>query len=102
MALGGMVLEDLSNSARKERGLQPASGDMALLVKSVGQYGKHAAAKNAGFKKDDVIVELDGKSARLTESELLGQLLQHHNPGEQLKAAVLRGDQRLELSLPMQ
>jgi hypothetical protein len=100
MALGGMVMEDLADTARTQRGVE--KDRMALFVKAVGQYGKHAAAKNAGFKKDDVIVELDGKSARLTESELLGQLLQHHNPGEQLKAAVLRGDQRLELSLPMQ
>ena len=102
MALGGMVLEDLSNSARKERGLQPASGDMALLVKSVGQYGKHAAAKNAGFKKDDVIIEFGDKGRRVTESELLGELLQHHFPGEQLKVRVLRGNGPIELSLPMQ
>jgi S1-C subfamily serine protease len=75
---------------------------MGLFVKFVGQYGKHAAAKNAGFQKDDVLVELDGKSARMTESELLGYLLQHHNPGERLIATVLRGGERLDLSLPMQ
>jgi hypothetical protein len=100
MALGGMVLEDLSDATRKERGIE--QNRMALFVKSVGQYGKHAAAKNAGFKKDDVIVELAGKSARVTESELLGDLLQHHFPGEQVKATMLRGSGRVELSLPMQ
>jgi hypothetical protein len=100
MALGGMVLEDLADTARTQRGMEKVR--MALFVKSVGQYGKHAAAKNAGFQKEDLIVELDGKSARITESELLGQLLQQHYPGERLKTAVLRGGQRLEIFLPMQ
>ena len=75
---------------------------LGLFIKSVGQYGKHAAAKNAGFRKDDVLVELNGKSIRATEGELLGQLLQTTKPGEKLKAIVLRGDQRVELLLPMQ
>ena len=75
---------------------------MALFVKAVGQYNKHAAAKNAGFQKEDVLVELDGLSARMTEGELMGRLLQKHQAGEKVKATVLRGSQRVELMLPMQ
>ena len=100
MATGGLVLEDLANDERTRRGL-PADG-LALGVKFVGQYNKHAAGKNAGFKKDDVIVELDGHTHRLTEGELMGHLLQKHQPGEQVKAIVLRGQERLTLQLPMQ
>jgi hypothetical protein len=100
MTQGGLVLEDLSDTVRSTRGLE--KNKMALLVKSVGQYGKHAAAKNAGFKKDDVIVELDGLSQRLTEGEMIGRLLQKTRPGEKLKTTVLRGAERVELSLPMQ
>jgi S1-C subfamily serine protease len=100
MATGGMVLEDLDDDARSKRGLE--KNQMALFVKSVGQYGKHAAAKNAGFKKDDVIVELAGASDRVTEGELMGRLLQKNFPGEKLKTTVLRGQERVELSLPMQ
>jgi hypothetical protein len=100
MATGGLVLEDLSDEIRNERKI--GSGQMALLVKFVGQYGKHAAAKNAGFAKDDVITELDGKSNRLTESQVLGYLLQNYKQGKVVKASVLRGEQRLELSLPVQ
>ena len=66
------------------------------------QYNKHAAAKNAGFQKDDVLLELNGKSARITEGELIGQILQTTKPGEKLKATVLRGDKRVDLLLPMQ
>jgi hypothetical protein len=68
----------------------------------VGQYGKHAAGKNAGFKKDDVILELDGLAARMTEGEMLGHLLTKRVPGEKVKAVVLRGTEKLNLTLPMQ
>ena len=100
MATGGLVLEDLTNEDRASRGI--GQEQMALLVKFVGQYNKHAAGKNAGFLKDDLIVELAGKSNRLTEGEVFGYLLQIHQPGERLKVIVLRGSQRLELLLPMQ
>jgi hypothetical protein len=100
MATGGLVLEDLADEERARRSLP---GDqMALVVKAVGEYGKHAAAKKAGFKKQDVIVEIDGLSKRLTEGELIGVLLRRHNPGAQVKATVLRDTGRVELTLPMQ
>ena len=100
MVFGGLVLEDLPDAIRTERGLK--KNDLAMLVKSVGQYGKHAAAKKAGFQKDDVIVGLADLNARLTEGELLGVLLQKHFPGEEVKTTVLRGTERVELKLPMQ
>ena len=100
MVFGGLVLEDLPDAIRTERGLK--KNDLAMLVKSVGQYGKHAAAKKAGFQKDDVIVGLADLNARFTEGELLGVLLQKHFPGEEVKTTVLRGTERVELKLPMQ
>jgi hypothetical protein len=100
MASGGLVLEDLGEDERSRRGL--GEKEMALFVKGLGQYGKHAAAKNAGFQKDDVIVQIDGLAERTTESELIGHLLQKHRPGEQVKTTVLRGVQRVDLSLPIQ
>jgi len=100
MATGGLVLEDLPEDERSRRGL--GNDKMGLLVKFVGQYGKHAAAKNAGFQKDDVIVDLGGASGRVTEGELIGRLLNKYRPGEQVKATVLRGGQSVSLSLPIQ
>lgn len=100
MASGGMVLVDLSDEERAKRGL--ANDQLGLCVKFLGQFGKHAAAKNAGFMKDDVLVELNGQTARITEGELIGRLLRETKPGDKLKAVVLRGDQRVELLLPMQ
>jgi hypothetical protein len=97
---GGLVLEDLTDEERSQRGLE--KDKMALFVKHVGEYGSHAAAKKAGFQKGDVIVELDGAGKRITEGELIGDLLRTHQPGEKLKTTVLRGKERVELALPAQ
>ena len=100
MASGGMILEDLANEERAKQGI--ANDQLALFVKGLGQYGKHAAAKNAGFQKGDVLVAIDGTTARMTESQLIGQLLQKHAPGKKVNATVLRDGKRIDLSLPMQ
>ena len=85
-----------------ERVVELANDALGLFVKFLGQFGKHAAAKNAGFLKDDVLVELNGQTARITEGEMIGRLLRETKPGDKLKAVVLRGDKRIELLLPMQ
>lgn len=100
MALGGLSLDDLNDGLRRERGL--TTGQLALRVKGVGQFGKHAAAKKAGFAQEDVIVSVDGLTSRLSESELIGSLLQRRRLGENVEVTVLRGTQRVALTLPMQ
>jgi serine protease Do len=100
MALGGLFVEDLTDEERAKRGLNKNS--MALFVKHAGEYGIHAAAKKAGFKKDDVLVSLDGIDHKLSESELIGHLLHKHQPGDKVKAVVLRGQERMDLLLPLQ
>ena len=100
MATGGLILEDLDHAQRAARGL--GRDQMALLVKGLGQYGLQAAAKKAGFQKEDVLLEIGDLSRRMTESELIGLLLQNHEAGEKLKTIVLRGAERIELRLPIQ
>lgn len=100
MATGGMTLEDLPTQERIRRGID--TNGMALLVKGLGQFGKHAAAKNAGFQKDDVILNMAAFSNRLTEGELIGHLLQSYHAGDKITATVLRGGRKIELQLPMQ
>ena len=100
MATGGLVLEDLTDEQRSQR--QLGKKELALLVKYVGEYGKHAAAKKAGFEKGDVVVALAGMSGRMTEGEMIGALLQQYRVGEQVKASVLRGQEHIELLLPTQ
>lgn len=100
LAAGGLLLEDLSSAERTMRGIAPDK--MALRAKHVGQYGKHAAAKKAGFLKDDVLVEVGGQSGRMTEGELIGALLRKHQAGDKINVTVLRGTERVSLLLPMQ
>jgi S1-C subfamily serine protease len=100
MAFGGLTLVDLDDVARKQRGL--AADVMALNVKAVGQYNKHATAKKAGFEKDDVIVAVDDMKSRVSEGELIGALLQRRMAGEMADVTVLRGAERLTIKLPMQ
>ena len=100
MATGGMVLEELPDAERAQRGIE--KGKLALFVKGVGKFGKHAAAKNAGVNAEDVLVEFAGVSGRMTEGELIGHLLTTHKSGEVVSATVLRGQKRIEIELPMQ
>ena len=100
MVTGGMVLEDVSDEDRAKLGIEKTS--MALRAKHVGQYGEHAAAKNAGFQKGDVLVAIAGKSDRLTESELLARLTSTTKAGDKLAVTVLREGKKVELTLPMQ
>lgn len=100
MAFGGLQLVDLADDERHELGLE-ASG-LALRVLHAGEYGPHAAAKNAGFRKGDVLLEVGGRKERLSESALLGRLLRDQRPGDKVPTIVLREKERLNLQLPIQ
>ena len=99
MVLGGVVLEPLPDAERQK--LDLAKTSLALRVKYVGQYNEHAAAKKAGFQLGDVIVGVDGQRAPLTESQLIATTLAR-SKGTSVPFQIRRGDQSLELSMPMQ
>lgn len=98
MAFGGMKMDDIPDEERTTLGLNKAQ--MALRVFHVGQYGEHAKAKQAGFQKDDILIEVGDLKQRTSESAIIGYLLRHHIPGEKLPTVVLRGGKRVELKLP--
>jgi serine protease Do len=100
MVTGGLVLEDLPDDRRRALGLR--NDELALLVRHVGQYGAHAAARRAGFQTGDVLVAVPGISGRVSEAEFLTTLVNNTRPGRNLNVTVLRGTQRHTLSLPQQ
>lgn len=100
MALGGMLLEDLTEAQRTGAGLKPSQ--FGLVAKHVGEYGEHATAKKRGFKKGDILLEVAGQQDKMTESELIGHLLTQFKPGDAIRVTVLRSGDRLEMSYPIQ
>lgn len=95
-----MILEDVPDDERASLKLDPKS--LALRVKHVGQYGEHAAAKNAGFRKGDLVVALDGRKERLSESAWLTTAVNARKPGDKVDVTVLRDGKTIDLKLPMQ
>jgi serine protease Do len=100
MGSGGLVLEEISEDDRRKHGLPPSA--LALRVKYVGEYDDHAAAKRAGFQKDDIIVEVDGRKDRMTETSFLAYAVQSKSIGQKVEIGLLRNGKRLDLSMPMQ
>jgi hypothetical protein len=100
MTTGGLVLEELNEAEREKLGI--AEEFLALRVKYVGQYNEHAAGKNAGFRKDDVFVEVDGESSRMTETDFIARTLRSAPKGTKIAVKVLREGKTFELQLPMQ
>ncbi len=100
MATGGIKMDDLTDAERAQRGL--GKTEMALLIKHVGQFGPHALAMREGFKKDDLIVSIDGSTARMTETDVLVNNVQNRKPGARVPTVVVRGGQRLNLMMPVQ
>ena len=100
MTIGGMRLDSLSPEDRHTASL--AADVLALRARHVGQYGAHAAAKNAGFLNGDVLVEVDGKSDPLTESQLMAWLVNAKRPGDRIPVVIVRDGKRMTLELPMQ
>ncbi len=100
MVLGGMVLKPLTANKRDTMKIAPT--ELGLRVTHVGEYGTHAVAKKAGFQKEDVVLTIDGIDQPMSESELIGRLLQRF-PGKGLVSVkLLRGNERIELQLPIQ
>lgn len=104
MASGGMVLEELSDEMRQKHGIT-SKDSLALQVTYVGQYGEHAAGKNAGFKNDDIIVSVGDSKERMTEGQFVSYVLQNYFRGANVPIIVLRGKEKvqpLSLELPAQ
>jgi serine protease Do len=100
MVLGGMVLDQLSDEQREQ--LRSSRSSAALAVKRVGQYGAHAAAKKAGFREGDLLVEFDGRSDFASETDLLRYAIANRRAGDTVDVTVLRRGQSKKLKLPIQ
>ncbi len=99
LATGGLVFEPLPQEDLAA--LKLPADKLALRIKHVGLYGMHAAGKNAGFQKGDVLVALDGDDRPQSESQLIAQLIRHP-AGSKVPVTLMRSGKRMELQLPIQ
>lgn len=99
MVLGGMRLRSATAQELQAANRPNAVG---LVIQSVGQFGKHAAAKRAGFKPDDVLLSFDGTARPMTESQLLVHLMRSTKPSDMVDVEVLRAGKVRTIQLPIQ
>ena len=100
LAFGGMKLEEIDDPTKISLGLR--TDYLALEAKHVGQYNKHALAKRAGWKKGDILIEVEGTSDRMSESQLIGWILERRRPGQNLNGVALRSGKKIKLTIPVQ
>lgn len=100
MATGGLLLESLSPEDQKSAGLPDSP--KRLRVKHVGQYGPHAAAKQAGFQVGDIILSYGDRTDLERETDLLAYSLRTFKAGDRVPVTVLRAGKEVRLMLPMQ
>jgi len=94
----GLKTEPLSAADKEKRGI-PAD-QIALAVK--GLFGKSGPKlQQAGLRTGDIIVAVDGQTASISESQFLINLRLNHGPADSVRFTVLRGDKRMELTVPM-
>jgi serine protease Do len=89
VGLGGMLLKPATKEERLELGVK--DGQMALLVQHVGAYAPHDRAKKAGIQKGDAIVEYDGRTDLLRETDLLAYAINAVEIGKNVAIRIRRG-----------
>jgi S1-C subfamily serine protease len=94
MVLGGMKMSDLDDTQRREAKLPVDT--MALRVQYIGQFGAHALAKKAGLQQGDLLIAFDGRTDRMSESQVIAHLLRRRKVGDVVSITVVRnGEQRV-------
>jgi len=101
MVLGGAVLEETTAEQRKAAGL-PEETAMALRIRHLGQYGPHAAAKQAGFRTGDLIISFNGRNDFSRETDLLAYGVNELKPGQTVEVTVVRDKKPLQMKMPRQ
>lgn len=99
IATGGLSLKPLAEDQKQALGIE---GEMALQVKKIGQYGKHAAGKRAGFKVDDILVSYDGRTDLKREADVFAYVGRNRQHGDDVVVEILRNGKRHQLTLPIQ
>ena len=104
VALGGMVLKDLSDAERQRSGIEDT--EMALNVETVSRGGRRSSgqtnAQRAGIQRGDIIVAYGDRTNRLTESGIIGYVLQDKPQAKTLPIKLLRNGEQIDVELSLE
>jgi photosystem II stability/assembly factor-like uncharacterized protein len=59
-------------------------------------------AMRAGLQYDDVVTAIDGQAVSGRMFQIFGRLMTTHKPGDKIKVAVTRGENKLDLVMPLE
>lgn len=104
VALGGMVLQDLSDVERQRNGI--GKTEMALNVETVSRRSRRSNsetnAQKAGIRRGDIILAYGDRTDRLTESGIIGYVLQDEPQTKALPIKLLRNEEQIEVELSLE
>ena len=87
---------ELSVEEKAKLGIAPD----ALALKVHGIYNK--PLREAGLKEGDIIVEADGKAQTMTGPQFNVWLKLNYHSGDQLPIKLIRGGQKISLTIPLE
>ena len=104
VALGGMVLENLSDAERQRNGI--GETEMALRVENIRRgdrrSGGQTNAGKAGIRRGDIITAYGERTDRLSESGIIGYVLQEQPQAKALPIKLLRNGEQIEVELSLE
>ncbi len=104
VALGGMRLQDLSDAERQRNGI--GENKMALRVENFRRgdrrSGGQTHAQRAGIRRGDIVVAYGDRTDRLTESGVIGYVLQDKPQAKTLPLKLLRNGEQVEVELSLE
>ena len=93
--LGDLMLDEMSADGRREAGIE--EGKLALRQNRI--LPKYRPAYQAGFRRSDIVVNMDGQTGRMSETEILADLWKMKKPGDKIPVTVLRAGKPIDLEL---
>lgn len=98
VGLGGMLLKPASESERASA--KVGEGDMAFSVEHVGAYAPHDRAKNAGVRKGDILISVDGRRDFRREGDVLEYAVNTVPNGGTITYEFIRGSEKIVAKVP--
>jgi len=104
VALGGMVLKDLTDTERQRNGF--GESEMALKVENVSRRSRRSNsetnAQKAGIRRGDIITAYGERTDRITESSIIGYVLQDKPQAKTLPIKLLRNGEQIHVKLSLE